>query len=130
MLWGRCQGGLSSHPLQELGATRSMVTGCCSSGCMVWPQLGRTPAKHSSRASWPLAGETWPVSEPWLECLDPRRAAHSDQSPVPTVLCKLKKGGPYSSVSLSNSASEPRDLTATKVTSDTIVFTFPTVSAF
>lgn len=74
---GRCQGDLSSHPLQELGATRSMVTGCCSSGCMVWPQLGRTPAKHCSRTSWPLAGETWQVSKARLPCLDPQSAAQT-----------------------------------------------------
>lgn len=44
---------------QEPGATRSMVTGCCSPGCMVWSQLGRTPAKRCLRASWPSAGPTW-----------------------------------------------------------------------
>ncbi|XP_057625042.1 ankyrin repeat and death domain-containing protein 1A isoform X3 [Chionomys nivalis] len=56
---GRCHGGLYSHHLQEPGATRSMVTGCSSSGYMVWPQLGRTPAKNCLRALWPSAGEAW-----------------------------------------------------------------------
>lgn len=67
---------LMSVPLsnsgQELGATRSMVTGCCSSGCMVWPQLGRTPAKHCSRASWPLAGETWQKAPGRWQTVSPR----------------------------------------------------------
>ncbi|XP_072594900.1 ankyrin repeat and death domain-containing protein 1A isoform X9 [Vulpes vulpes] len=40
-------------------ATRSTATGCCSSGCMAWPQPVRTPAKRCLRASWPLTGGTW-----------------------------------------------------------------------
>lgn len=56
-----CPFSFSPHGPQASRATRSMATGCCLSGCMVWPQPVRTPAKHCSRASWPLAGGTWLV---------------------------------------------------------------------
>lgn len=41
----------SPYGPQASRATKSTATGCCLSGCMVWPQPVRTPAKHCSRAS-------------------------------------------------------------------------------
>ncbi|VCW68576.1 unnamed protein product, partial [Gulo gulo] len=49
----------SSSSGQAPRATRSMATGCYSSGCMVWPPPVRTLAKRCLKASWPLAGGTW-----------------------------------------------------------------------
>ncbi|XP_059228242.1 ankyrin repeat and death domain-containing protein 1A isoform X6 [Mustela nigripes] len=67
---GQPSGGLvgsfsfSPHGRQAARATRSMATGCYSSGCMAWPPLVRILAKHCLKASWPLAGGTWLVSVP------------------------------------------------------------------